>query len=36
MSGVCLATDSGTLSRVAFFPDDWLDQALAAFIPEGS
>lgn len=35
MSGVCLpATDGGTLSRVAmFFPDDWLEQALAAFVP---
>jgi NAD(P)-dependent dehydrogenase (short-subunit alcohol dehydrogenase family) len=35
MSGVCLpSTDGGTLSRVAmFFPDDWLDQALAAFVP---
>lgn len=38
MSGVCLpATDGGTLSRVAmFFPDDWLEQALSAFVPTES
>ena len=38
MSGVCLpSTDGGTLSRVAMvFPDDWLDQALAAFAPQES
>jgi NAD(P)-dependent dehydrogenase (short-subunit alcohol dehydrogenase family) len=35
MSGVCLpATDGGTLSRVAmFFPDNWLEQSLAAYAP---
>jgi NAD(P)-dependent dehydrogenase (short-subunit alcohol dehydrogenase family) len=35
MSGVVLpATDGGTLSRVAmFFPDNWLDLALAAYAP---
>jgi NAD(P)-dependent dehydrogenase (short-subunit alcohol dehydrogenase family) len=35
MSGVCLpATDGGTLSRVAmFFPDNWLELALASYAP---
>jgi NAD(P)-dependent dehydrogenase (short-subunit alcohol dehydrogenase family) len=35
MSGVVLpATDGGTLSRVAmFFPDNWLELALAAYAP---
>jgi NAD(P)-dependent dehydrogenase (short-subunit alcohol dehydrogenase family) len=35
MSGVCLpATDGGTLSRVAmFFPENWLELALASYAP---